>query len=62
MQMIQEKAEGKAISIAPQAPPAPVLDLMSALKASLEKGKKARPVAKPARVEATPGKKTASRK
>ena len=63
MKMIQEKAEGKAITVAPQAPAAPVLDLMSALKASLEKGpKKPRPSAKPARTEATPGKKTAARK
>lgn len=63
MQMIQEKAEGKAFTVAPQTPSAPVLDLMSALKASLEKGpKKARPLAKPARAEATQGKKTASRK
>jgi DNA end-binding protein Ku len=63
MQMIQEKSEGKAITMAPQAPATPVLDLMSALKARLEKGpKKARPAAKPARAEATPGKKTASRK
>ena len=63
MQMLQEKAQGKAITVAPQAAAAPVLDLMSALKASLEKGpKKARPLAKPARAEATPGKQTASRK
>ena len=62
LKMIQEKAEGKAITIAPQTPVAPVLDLMSVLKASLDKGKKPRPVAKPARIETTPGKKTASRK
>jgi DNA end-binding protein Ku len=63
LQMIQEKAEGKAMTVAPQAPTAPVLDLMSALKASLEKGpKKPRPTAKPARAEGPTGKKTAARK
>jgi DNA end-binding protein Ku len=63
LKMIQEKAEGKAITVAPQAPAAPVLDLMSALKASLDKGqKKPRPIAKPARMDGSTGKKTAARK
>lgn len=62
MNMIQEKAEGKAITVAPQVTAAPVLDLMSALKASLEKGAKPRPAARPARAEGTTGKKTAARK
>jgi len=63
LKMIQEKAEGKAITVVPQAPAAPVLDLMSALKAGLEKGpKNPRPIAKPARMDGTTGKKTAARK
>jgi DNA end-binding protein Ku len=63
LKMIQEKAEGKAITIAPPAPAAPVLDLMAALKASLEKGaKRPRPLAKPTRAEGTTEKKTAARK
>jgi non-homologous end joining protein Ku len=61
--MIREKAEGKTLMAAPLAPASPVLDLMSALKASLEKGaKKPRPIAKPARAEGTTGKKSATRK
>jgi DNA end-binding protein Ku len=63
LKMIQEKAEGKAITVAPRLPRHRSLALMSALKASLEKGpKKPRPVAKPARAEGATGKKTAARK
>jgi DNA end-binding protein Ku len=52
LEMINRKAEGKQVAVEPQAKPAAVVDLMEALKASLEKGaRKARPAAKPARAE-----------
>ena len=62
--MLQQKAEGKEVRAEPQPQQGQVLDLMSALKASLEKGaKKAKaPVAKPARTESLAGKKTAARR
>jgi DNA end-binding protein Ku len=58
LQVLNEKAEGKEVTIEPQAKPAQVVDLMEALRASLEKGlkkpKKAEAI--PARAERTPAK------
>jgi DNA end-binding protein Ku len=62
--MIQQKAEGKEISLQPQAKPAAVVDLMQALKASLEKGpKKAKPAAaKATRAEGASAKRHVARR
>jgi DNA end-binding protein Ku len=64
LEVIQHKAEGKDVMIAPQEQPAQVVDLMDALKASLERGPKQlrRRGAKAVRVEAVPAKKTAARR
>ena len=56
--VIQEKAEGKEITAGPRPRAAEVIDLMDALKASLEKGRKEKAApAKPRRAENTPVKK-----
>jgi DNA end-binding protein Ku len=64
MEVIQHKAAGKDITIQPEEQPAPVVDLMEALKASLEKGPKQlrRRGAKAVRVEGVPAKNVASRR
>jgi DNA end-binding protein Ku len=64
LELIQHKAEGKDITIQPEEQPAQVVDLMEALKASLEKGPKQlrRRGAKALRIEAAPAKKTAARR
>jgi DNA end-binding protein Ku len=63
MEVIQHKAEGKDVTVQPEEQPAQVVDLMDALKASLERGPKQlrRRGAKAVRIEATP-KKTAARR
>jgi DNA end-binding protein Ku len=64
LELIQHKAEGKDITIEPEEQPAQVVDLMEALKASLEKGPKQLPRrgAKAVRIEASAAKKTAARR
>ena len=64
MNLIGEKAEGKRVTVEPQARPAQVLDLMQALKASLEKGarKTKEPAAKSARDEPSPKRAHAGRR
>jgi len=54
LKAINEKAEGKEVAIQPKERPAQVVDLMEALRASLEKGDKKRKAAPiPARAERT---------
>jgi DNA end-binding protein Ku len=64
LEVIQHKAAGKDITVQPEEQPAQVVDLMEALKASLEKGPKQlrRRGAKAVRIEAVPAKKVASRR
>ncbi|HJU05445.1 MAG TPA: hypothetical protein VJ692_09870, partial [Nitrospiraceae bacterium] len=49
MDLIQRKAEGKKITVSPQPRSGEVIDLMDALKASLEKSRKEKPAAAKAR-------------
>jgi DNA end-binding protein Ku len=54
--MIQKKIEGKEVKVAPQAPKQNVIDLMEALKASLQETKKKSPAAKAGTRKKTAGK------
>jgi DNA end-binding protein Ku len=62
--MIQAKVEGQEIVVAPQEEPATqIIDLMAALKASLQEGEERKPAAKAGKKKASAaGKKTAARK
>jgi DNA end-binding protein Ku len=51
LDMIEAKANGKEVVAAPEAPLPQTVDLMAALKASLEAAKKAKPAAAPAKEE-----------
>lgn len=66
LEMIQAKVEGEEIVVAPQEEPATqIIDLMSALKASLQEGEERKPAAKAGRKKAEGGaakKKSAARK
>jgi DNA end-binding protein Ku len=64
MEMLQQKAEGQDMTIEAAGKPAPVVDLMEALKASLEGGSKKlrRSSTKVAPFQKAPQKKTANRK
>ena len=64
MEMIEQKAQGQEITIEPMGKPAPVVDLMEALKASLEGGPKKlrRTSSKVPPIQKTAEKKTANRK
>jgi DNA end-binding protein Ku len=67
MQLINQKVEGQEITVAPEAPVGKVIDLMEALKASLgmsktDDRKPALAATPEAAEEATPKKKTASKK
>jgi DNA end-binding protein Ku len=63
MQLIQQKAEGKEITVSPRPEPAVVVDLMDALKASLSKAvPKAKSAARSRRAEPAPRKATAGRR
>jgi DNA end-binding protein Ku len=58
LDMINKKAAGEQIAIQPEEKGAPVVDLMQALRASLEKGaKKEKPGPMPSRAERVPAKK-----
>jgi DNA end-binding protein Ku len=54
--LIQKKIEGKEVQVAPQAPKQNVIDLMEALKASLQESKKKAPAAKTGTRKKTTGK------
>ncbi len=57
LDMLNQKAEGKNITIEPKEKAAPVVDLMQALRASLEKtDKKEKPTPMPSRAERVPAK------
>jgi DNA end-binding protein Ku len=58
LQLIEQKAEGKAIAVQPEEEPQPVPDLMSALEASIAAAKERKPAAK----KAAPKKKAAAKK
>jgi DNA end-binding protein Ku len=54
--LIQKKIEGREVQVAPQAPKQNVIDLMEALKASLQESKKKVPAAKTGTKKKTTGK------